>query len=145
MRVTTQEGRAPSRSGATGSDAGHIGNAGGRLFVCVGTTWRGGVLCLKDRAFSEQRPQLLVGAGTVLTVVNAWAARKYGARSVPTGGVDSANMLEHLGLPYAAAGGGTWLASRDDLKQGKWDARGGRETGAGRGGENAVRCIGRGI
>jgi len=144
------------------------------------------------RTLAQQRPQLLVGAGTVLTVENVRAAKDCGARFgvapglnpavlamardlglpfipgvatpsevehglalgcrvlkffpagalggpamlkalagpylhtgvrfVPTGGVNAGNMLEYLALPYVAVVGGTWLATKDDLKQGKWDA-----------------------
>jgi len=141
---------------------------------------------------SRQRPQLLVGAGTILNEANLRAARDCGARFgvapglnpaiaglageiglpfvpgvatpsdvegalalglrqlkffpserlggvamiqalagpyghtgvkfVPTGGVNAGNLESYLGCPAVAAVGGTWLAKRDDLAAGNWDA-----------------------
>jgi 2-dehydro-3-deoxyphosphogluconate aldolase/(4S)-4-hydroxy-2-oxoglutarate aldolase len=40
---------------------------------------------------------------------------------VPTGGVTPGNLTTYLVTPMVAAVGGTWLAKRDALAQGKWD------------------------
>ena len=144
------------------------------------------------RLLAQQRPQLLVGAGTVLTPANLEAAKASGAafavapglnpqmvrqaqelglpfvpgvatpsdieaglglgcklmkffpaealggvamlealsepykhtgvRFVPTGGVNLANLESYLKLDTVAAVGGTWLAKKEDLAAGKWDA-----------------------
>ncbi len=44
-----------------------------------------------------------------------------GVRYVPTGGVNAENMNSYLNLPSVAAVGGTWIAKKDDLAQGRWD------------------------
>ncbi|HUB70816.1 MAG TPA: bifunctional 4-hydroxy-2-oxoglutarate aldolase/2-dehydro-3-deoxy-phosphogluconate aldolase [Acidimicrobiales bacterium] len=41
-------------------------------------------------------------------------------RFVPTGGVSPANLAEYLGLPSVAACGGTWLAKRELLADGRY-------------------------
>jgi 2-dehydro-3-deoxyphosphogluconate aldolase/(4S)-4-hydroxy-2-oxoglutarate aldolase len=43
-----------------------------------------------------------------------------GVRFVPTGGVTAGNLHEYLSLPVVAAVGGTWIATRDDIAQGRW-------------------------
>jgi 2-dehydro-3-deoxyphosphogluconate aldolase / (4S)-4-hydroxy-2-oxoglutarate aldolase len=45
-----------------------------------------------------------------------------GVRFVPTGGVNLANLESYLKLDTVAAVGGTWLAKKEDLAAGKWDA-----------------------
>ena len=45
-----------------------------------------------------------------------------GVRFVPTGGVNQGNMNDYLALPTVAAIGGSWLAKRDDIAAGNWDA-----------------------
>jgi 2-dehydro-3-deoxyphosphogluconate aldolase/(4S)-4-hydroxy-2-oxoglutarate aldolase len=142
------------------------------------------------RKISHERPQLLVGAGTVLTSANLEAAKTSGARFAvapglnpqivqqaqklglpfvpgvatptdieaglslgckllkffpsealggvpmlealsapykhtglkfaPTGGVNTANLPIYLKLDTIAAVGGTWLAKKEDLAEGKW-------------------------
>ena len=44
-----------------------------------------------------------------------------GVRYVPTGGVNAENMASYLSLPTVAAVGGTWLAKKEDLAQGRWE------------------------
>lgn len=143
------------------------------------------------RRISKERPQLLVGAGTVLTAANLEAAKASGAafavapglnpqivkqaqaiglpfypgvatptdielglslgcrllkffpaealggtamiealsapyqhtgvKFVPTGGVTTANLETYLKLSTVAAVGGTWIAKKEDLANGKWD------------------------
>lgn len=43
-----------------------------------------------------------------------------GARFLPTGGVNPANLQRYLQLDTVAAVGGTWLAKKEDLAAGKW-------------------------
>jgi 2-dehydro-3-deoxyphosphogluconate aldolase / (4S)-4-hydroxy-2-oxoglutarate aldolase len=144
------------------------------------------------RKLSQERPQLLVGAGTVLTSANLQAAKTSGAafavapglnpqmvkearqlglpfapgvatatdievglslgcrllkffpaealggvamlealsapyrhtglHFMPTGGVSAANLESYLKLDTVAAVGGTWLARKEDLLAGSWDA-----------------------
>jgi 2-dehydro-3-deoxyphosphogluconate aldolase/(4S)-4-hydroxy-2-oxoglutarate aldolase len=139
---------------------------------------------------TRERPELLVGAGTVLTVENLHAARDCGARFcvapgtnpeivasadeidmpfvpgiatpsdiecalslgsttlkffpaeamggvamlqalsapyahtgvkfVPTGGVTTGNLESYLAIATVAAVGGTWIAKKPDLTEGKW-------------------------
>ena len=43
-----------------------------------------------------------------------------GVRFLPTGGVTADNLAEYLAIPGVLACGGTWIASRDDIKSGNW-------------------------
>lgn len=45
-----------------------------------------------------------------------------GVRFIPTGGVNTGNLADYLGLPQVLAVGGTWLATKEDLATGAWDA-----------------------
>lgn len=143
------------------------------------------------RKISQERPQLLVGAGTVLTAANLEAAKASGAafavapglnpqivkqaqaiglpfvpgiatpsdieaglslgckllkffpagafggvtmieafsapykhtgvKFMPTGGVNTGNLEAYLKIDTVAAVGGTWIAKKEDLTEGKWD------------------------
>jgi 2-dehydro-3-deoxyphosphogluconate aldolase/(4S)-4-hydroxy-2-oxoglutarate aldolase len=44
-----------------------------------------------------------------------------GVRFMPTGGVNPANLESYLKLDTVAAVGGTWIAKKEDLANGKWD------------------------
>jgi 2-dehydro-3-deoxyphosphogluconate aldolase/(4S)-4-hydroxy-2-oxoglutarate aldolase len=44
-----------------------------------------------------------------------------GVRFMPTGGVNPANLEAYLKLDIVAAVGGTWIAKKEDLVNGKWD------------------------
>ena len=44
-----------------------------------------------------------------------------GVRFNPTGGVSPANLREYLEIPSVIAAGGTWIAKKDTIAQGKWD------------------------
>jgi 2-dehydro-3-deoxyphosphogluconate aldolase/(4S)-4-hydroxy-2-oxoglutarate aldolase len=44
-----------------------------------------------------------------------------GVRFMPTGGVNTANLETYLRLDTVAAVGGTWIAKKEDLANGKWD------------------------
>ncbi|MDR2849063.1 MAG: keto-deoxy-phosphogluconate aldolase, partial [Verrucomicrobiota bacterium] len=43
-----------------------------------------------------------------------------GVRFMPTGGASPANLGAYLALDTVAAVGGTWLAKKEDLAEGKW-------------------------
>ena len=43
-----------------------------------------------------------------------------GVRFMPTGGVDASNAAHYLRLPQVFAVGGTWIAPRSDIAQGRW-------------------------
>jgi len=45
-----------------------------------------------------------------------------GVRFVPTGGVSAANLETYLRTEGVAAVGGTWIAKKEDLAQGQWEA-----------------------
>jgi len=44
-----------------------------------------------------------------------------GVRFIPTGGINTDNMLEYLGSEVVLAIGGTWVAKRDDIAAGNWE------------------------
>ncbi|MDT8389411.1 MAG: bifunctional 4-hydroxy-2-oxoglutarate aldolase/2-dehydro-3-deoxy-phosphogluconate aldolase [Lentisphaeria bacterium] len=45
-----------------------------------------------------------------------------GLQVCPTGGIKLGNMASYLSLPYVPVVGGTWLAPKDKIKAGDWDA-----------------------
>ncbi len=45
----------------------------------------------------------------------------YGVRFIPTGGVSPENVLEYLRQKAVLAVGGTWLATKADIAEGRWD------------------------
>jgi 2-dehydro-3-deoxyphosphogluconate aldolase/(4S)-4-hydroxy-2-oxoglutarate aldolase len=51
------------------------------------------------------------------------------ARFMPTGGVNPGNLADYLALPCVVACGGTWLATSDAIRDGRWGAI--REAAAG--------------
>jgi 2-dehydro-3-deoxyphosphogluconate aldolase/(4S)-4-hydroxy-2-oxoglutarate aldolase len=44
-----------------------------------------------------------------------------GVRFVPTGGINADNLKEYLDTRCVFAVGGTWLATKEDIKKGDWD------------------------
>ncbi len=44
-----------------------------------------------------------------------------GVKFVPTGGVTTDNLASYLSQSSVIAVGGTWIATKDDISQGKWD------------------------
>lgn len=44
-----------------------------------------------------------------------------GLRFTPTGGVNTTNLESYLRLEIVAAVGGTWIAKKEDVANGKWD------------------------
>ncbi len=65
-------------------------------------------------------PSEALGGVAMLKALGAPYAHT-GVRFVPTGGVNIGNLETYLALPLVAAVGGTWIATKDDLAQGKWD------------------------
>jgi 2-dehydro-3-deoxyphosphogluconate aldolase / (4S)-4-hydroxy-2-oxoglutarate aldolase len=59
-----------------------------------------------------------------LAAVNAFAAPffPYGVRFMPTGGITAANVADYLATPAVFAVGGTWIARRDAIAVGDWEA-----------------------
>ncbi len=45
-----------------------------------------------------------------------------GVRFIPTGGINEGNAASYLALPQVVAVGGTWIAPRDDIEAGAWEA-----------------------
>jgi len=58
------------------------------------------------------------GAGTIAAFAAPFAA--LGVRFMPTGGVRPANLDAYLGLATVFAIGGTWIASRDQIAEGRF-------------------------
>jgi 2-dehydro-3-deoxyphosphogluconate aldolase/(4S)-4-hydroxy-2-oxoglutarate aldolase len=44
-----------------------------------------------------------------------------GVRFIPTGGVNLENVMDYLNESAVLAAGGTWLAKKDDIAEGRWD------------------------
>ena len=44
-----------------------------------------------------------------------------GVKFIPTGGVSPDNLMDYLNLSVVLAAGGTWIAKRDTIADGKWD------------------------
>jgi 2-dehydro-3-deoxyphosphogluconate aldolase/(4S)-4-hydroxy-2-oxoglutarate aldolase len=44
-----------------------------------------------------------------------------GVKFMPSGGVNQDNLKEYFAVKGVLAVGGTWLASKDDIQQGRWD------------------------
>ncbi len=55
-------------------------------------------------------------------MLNALAATyaHLGVHYVPTGGVNTGNLASYLALNVVAAVGGTWIATKQDIAEGKW-------------------------
>lgn len=44
-----------------------------------------------------------------------------GVRFMPTGGVNASNAADYLRLPFVFAVGGTWIAPRSEIAEGRWE------------------------
>jgi len=64
-------------------------------------------------------PAEAAGGLTMLKTLSAPYSHT-GVKFMPTGGVTAANLNEYLTLPSVLACGGTWIASKIDLAEGKW-------------------------
>lgn len=60
--------------------------------------------------------------GAAMIKALAGPYRHTGVRFVPTGGVNAANLAGYLALAEVAAVGGTWIAKKDDIAAGAWEA-----------------------
>jgi 2-dehydro-3-deoxyphosphogluconate aldolase / (4S)-4-hydroxy-2-oxoglutarate aldolase len=58
------------------------------------------------------------GIATLSTLAAPFALT--GVRFMPTGGVNASNAADYLRLPHVFAVGGTWIAPRSDIAQGRW-------------------------
>ena len=58
------------------------------------------------------------GAATLSALAGPFAST--GVRFMPTGGVNASSAADYLRLPYVFAVGGTWIAPRSDIAQGRW-------------------------
>ena len=58
------------------------------------------------------------GATTLSALAGPFASA--GVRFMPTGGVTASNAADYLRLPYVFAVGGTWIAPRSEIAQGRW-------------------------
>lgn len=66
-------------------------------------------------------PAEALGGAAMLKALSAPYAHT-GVRFIPTGGVNTGNVSTYLSLPTVAAVGGTWIAKKEDLSEGRWDA-----------------------
>jgi 2-dehydro-3-deoxyphosphogluconate aldolase/(4S)-4-hydroxy-2-oxoglutarate aldolase len=66
-------------------------------------------------------PAEALGGVKLLTALSA-PYRHTGVRFMPTGGVTTANLADYLGLPAVAAVGGTWIAKKEEMAAGAWEA-----------------------
>jgi 2-dehydro-3-deoxyphosphogluconate aldolase/(4S)-4-hydroxy-2-oxoglutarate aldolase len=64
-------------------------------------------------------PAEAAGGVSMLSAISAPFAH-LGIRFIPTGGVTQGNMHEWLKLGAIAAVGGTWIATRSDIADGRW-------------------------
>ncbi len=58
------------------------------------------------------------GVAMVKTLAAPYA--HLGIRFVPTGGVSPSNLQDYLACPEVLAVGGTWLAKKEDIRDGSW-------------------------
>lgn len=64
-------------------------------------------------------PAELLGGGPMIEALSA-PYKHTGVRFMPTGGVNTSNLETYLKLDTVAAVGGTWIAKKEDLADGKW-------------------------
>ncbi len=61
-------------------------------------------------------------AGGLKFLTNISAPYKHlGIRYIPTGGLNTENIMSYLANPQIIAAGGTWLGKADDIEAGNWD------------------------
>ncbi len=65
-------------------------------------------------------PAEALGGTKLLSALSA-PYKHTGVRFMPTGGVSTANLESYLKIDTVAAVGGTWIAKKEDMAQGKWD------------------------
>ncbi len=59
--------------------------------------------------------------GTKLLAALSAPYKHTGVRFMPTGGASPANLESYLKLDTVAAVGGTWIAKKEDMAEGKWE------------------------
>jgi 2-dehydro-3-deoxyphosphogluconate aldolase / (4S)-4-hydroxy-2-oxoglutarate aldolase len=64
-------------------------------------------------------PAEVSGGAEMLKAMAATYAH-LGVRYFPTGGVNTTNLASYLALDVVAAVGGTWIATKQDIAEGKW-------------------------
>jgi 2-dehydro-3-deoxyphosphogluconate aldolase/(4S)-4-hydroxy-2-oxoglutarate aldolase len=89
--------------------------------VLPGVSNTADILMTLEAGFTEQKlfPASLSGGAPFLRAVSSVF------RSVtfcPTGGVNQANKMDYLSLPNVFAVGGTWVAQKEWVNEGNWDA-----------------------
>jgi 2-dehydro-3-deoxyphosphogluconate aldolase/(4S)-4-hydroxy-2-oxoglutarate aldolase len=65
-------------------------------------------------------PAEALGGTKLLSALSA-PYKHTGVRFMPTGGASPANLGTYLALDTVAAVGGTWIAKKEDMAEGKWD------------------------
>ena len=66
-------------------------------------------------------PAEALGGAKMLAALSA-PYQHTGVRFMPTGGITAANAGGYLALKTVLAVGGTWIAKKDDMEAGRWDA-----------------------
>lgn len=65
-------------------------------------------------------PAEALGGTKLLSALSA-PYKHTGVRFMPTGGASIANLESYLKIDTVAAVGGTWIAKKEDMAEGKWD------------------------
>lgn len=65
-------------------------------------------------------PAEALGGTKLLSALSA-PYKHTGVRFMPTGGASPANLESYLKIDTVAAVGGTWIAKKEDMAEGKWD------------------------
>jgi len=66
-------------------------------------------------------PAEALGGTQLLSALSA-PYKHTGVRFMPTGGASPANLATYLKIDTVAAVGGTWIAKKEDMAEGRWDA-----------------------
>jgi len=66
-------------------------------------------------------PAEALGGTQLLSALSA-PYKHTGVRFMPTGGASPANLETYLKIDTVAAVGGTWIAKKEDMAEGRWDA-----------------------
>lgn len=127
--VTTAQAKAALAAGAQFAVAPGTNPDIVRLFQKAGVPFLPGVATPSDieRAYglgcSRQKffPAGTLGGVAALKAIAAPYAH-LGIEFCPTGGVNLDNLKEYLAMPQVFTVGGTWVATREDIEQQRWDA-----------------------
>lgn len=65
-------------------------------------------------------PAEALGGTKLLSALSA-PYKHTGVRFMPTGGASTANLESYLRIDTVAAVGGTWIAKKEDMAEGRWD------------------------